>query len=288
MLTNLIKLLKGEYFDAEWKGKQGEKLTEVELNKLRLLGHRGRVLRNVYVPKDNGETTEVDVVFITKKGVFVIESKNYSGWIFGNEKDYVWTATLSKTNKNSFYNPVKQNENHVKWLKHYLNDKIPMFSLIVFSKRCELKKIAVESENVHVIKREQVFKTIDKIWDNTDDILCESTMESIYKLLKALTNVDEATRLAHIKNINDKVGNKSKSKEMKILINENHSKDNIMDENSEIEVSEENQSQSSTLICPRCKGELVLRVAKKGENKGNTFYGCSSYPKCRYIQNIEE
>jgi len=39
------------------------------------LGRKGKVLRSVYLPKDNGENSEVDVVFITQKGIFVFESK---------------------------------------------------------------------------------------------------------------------------------------------------------------------------------------------------------------------
>ena len=46
---------------------------------VRLLGRDGKILRNVYVPKENGETSEIDVLYITQKGIFVIESKNYSG-----------------------------------------------------------------------------------------------------------------------------------------------------------------------------------------------------------------
>lgn len=42
---------------------------------LNLLGRKGKVLRNVYIPKDNNETSEIDVLFITQKGIFVIESK---------------------------------------------------------------------------------------------------------------------------------------------------------------------------------------------------------------------
>lgn len=38
--------------------------------------------------------------------------------------------------------------------------------------------------------------------------------------------------------------------------------------------------------CPKCGSELVLRTAKKGANIGNEFYGCSSFPKCRHIQNV--
>jgi predicted RNA-binding Zn-ribbon protein involved in translation (DUF1610 family) len=39
-------------------------------------------------------------------------------------------------------------------------------------------------------------------------------------------------------------------------------------------------------ICPRCGNALVLRVAKKGANAGNKFYGCSNYPKCKYTAQV--
>lgn len=45
------------------------------------------------------------------------------------------------------------------------------------------------------------------------------------------------------------------------------------------------QDNESVMICPRCGSELVLRTAKKGANVGNQFYGCSSFPKCRFVQN---
>ena len=84
---DIIDKILDSIFDEETIGEHGEKLTERELKFIRLLGRKGKILRNVYIPKDNGETTEIDIVYITQKGIFVIESKNYSGWIFGNEKD---------------------------------------------------------------------------------------------------------------------------------------------------------------------------------------------------------
>lgn len=41
-----------------------------------------------------------------------------------------------------------------------------------------------------------------------------------------------------------------------------------------------------SLICPRCNSSLVLRVAKKGVNTGNEFYGCQGYPRCTYTRNL--
>ena len=59
-------------------GKLGEVLTAKELKYVQLFGRKGRILRNIYVPKDNGETSEIDLLYITQKGIFVFESKNYS------------------------------------------------------------------------------------------------------------------------------------------------------------------------------------------------------------------
>lgn len=140
MAKGFIDLLLDDIFDAEWKGRYGEKMTEWELNLVRLFGRKGYVLRNIYVPKNNGETSEIDVVFITQKGIFVIESKNYSGWIFGDEKSAYWTAMLPDKSKNRFYNPIKQNSTHIKWLGQYLQNSVPLFSVIVFSGAVRTKK----------------------------------------------------------------------------------------------------------------------------------------------------
>ena len=85
------------------------------------------MIKNLYLPKDNGETSEIDVIFITQKGIFVFESKNYSGWIFGDDKGKNWTAMLPNKQKNYFYNPIKQNKTHLKWMREYVGENVPLF-----------------------------------------------------------------------------------------------------------------------------------------------------------------
>lgn len=251
-------------FTDDFKGRYGEKLTERKLKMVSFLGRKGESLRNVYVPKENGETSELDVVFICQKGIFVFESKNYSGWIFGNEKDQYWISCLASGQKNRFYNPIKQNRTHVKWLDNYLKIEgidVPIFSVIVFSERCELKKITLQSSDIAVIKRDLTYRTVKNIWDKTEDKLTEDQVQKIYEKLKLLTNVDEAIKAAHIQNIENKYKKKSS--------------DN----------NENSETAGEDLVCPWCGNKLVLRTAKKGLNVGNQFYGCSAFPKCRYIKN---
>lgn len=66
MGKGLFDMILDEIFDDEWVGKHGEKLTERELKLVRLFGRKGKTLRNVYVPKNNGETSEIDVLYITQ------------------------------------------------------------------------------------------------------------------------------------------------------------------------------------------------------------------------------
>ena len=56
--------------------------------------YSGKVLQNIYIPQNDEGTTEIDLLYLTQKRIFVIESKNYSGYIFGNEKYSKWTSSL--------------------------------------------------------------------------------------------------------------------------------------------------------------------------------------------------
>lgn len=73
--------------------------------------------------------------------------------------------------KNRFYNPILQNQSHIKWLGRYLADDIPLFSIVVFLERCELKKVTILSDDIHIIKRDRLYATIREIWRRVDDVL---------------------------------------------------------------------------------------------------------------------
>jgi predicted RNA-binding Zn-ribbon protein involved in translation (DUF1610 family) len=130
----------------------------------------------------------------------------------------------------------------------------------------------VESADIYVIKRDRTYATVREIWDNAPDNMTDEQISAIYEKLEPLTDVDEAVKQAHIEDINQKY----KSGVKKKVIPEGTT--NIQEASSTV----------STPICPKCGAKLVLRTAKKGANIGNQFYGCSNFPKCRYIQNLDE
>lgn len=188
-------------FGAKWIGSHGEKLIEKKLKRLIGSGVDGVVLRNVYIPKSRGETSEIDVLFLTRKGIFVIESKNYSGWIYGDENGSRWTATLPNGTRNQFYNPIRQNQTHIKWLKKLLSTEIPVYSLIVFSDRCKLKKVSVYSEDVVVIQRKRIIKEVRARLKKSGFLLSEGQMQRLAEQLKPYTKVSKFAKFAHIHQI---------------------------------------------------------------------------------------
>lgn len=95
----LFEILKGEQpgfiktlLNDENAGQFGEFSTEYALTNHHLPGELV-VLKNVYVPYQ-GRTSEIDLLMIHEKGIFVFESKNYSGWIFGSADQLNWTQSL--------------------------------------------------------------------------------------------------------------------------------------------------------------------------------------------------
>jgi len=97
------------------------------------------LLKNITLPIVGG-TTQIDHLLISTQGVFVIETKGLSNWIFGSEKQARWTQKTF-SGKYKFQNPLHQNYKHIKELERYF-DFLPentFKSVIVFSGNAEFK-----------------------------------------------------------------------------------------------------------------------------------------------------
>ena len=90
-----------------------------------------QLLKDVTLPTEDG-TTQIDHIIVSRYGIFVIETKNYKGWIYGSEHQKRWTQSIYGK-KNTFQNPLHQNYKHSKTLQKLLNlDDDKVFSVIVF------------------------------------------------------------------------------------------------------------------------------------------------------------
>lgn len=160
------------------KGKIGERFVVAKLKKG--LGSEYCILNDIYLPLSDGRTTQVDHIVVSSFGVFVIETKNYSGWIFANERSPVWTQTIYRE-KHTFQNPIRQNYRHLCALSEDLGiPKNVMHGIVVFIGDCQFKTEMprgvvfgrqlvehIKSFAVKIIKDEQVGELAEAIreWD---------------------------------------------------------------------------------------------------------------------------
>lgn len=120
------------------KGLKGEKLVELDLF-LGLDRREYTTYANLTFEVLDG-TTQVDFLVVSRFGLFVIEVKNYSGYIFGTERQKQWTQVLNRNCKYRFQNPLHQNYRHMKCLESLLGVDESLFrSVVVFTGNCEFK-----------------------------------------------------------------------------------------------------------------------------------------------------
>jgi len=165
------------------KGEMGEWATEYALKKS--LPGNIYTLRNLYIPYRD-ITTEIDLIMLHETGIYVFESKNYSGWIFGNEKQQYWTQCLKGGKKFKFYNPINQNRTHVNALMGLLrlaSNQRPK-SYIVFSDRCTLKSVPPSTESVVICNRYNVINAIEQRMKNAPEIFNRQTLMVINTYLQ--------------------------------------------------------------------------------------------------------
>jgi restriction system protein len=122
----VIRLLASPHF----KGMIGEWMVCRGLDKLDLTQYSQ--FHDLYLPRPDGNgSTQLDHVVVSSFGIFVIETKNYRGWIFGSEKQREWTQQIYRA-KHRFQNPLHQNYLHVKALVQFLDLSENQFHSLVF------------------------------------------------------------------------------------------------------------------------------------------------------------
>lgn len=194
-----------EISQSEIKGKIGEDITVLEFqNFFKFINSEYRILRNTYLKFNNYDTTEIDIIIISEYGIFVIENKNYSGWVFGDFKNDKWTNSYPNGTKYQFYNPLKQNYTHINVLKKYIDEKYHnmIYSYIVFNGKCELKKVPYNSEFIKVMKSNQIFDILSESLKNK--CMTVEEIELLYNNIKFYDVNSDAVRINHKEAVNKK------------------------------------------------------------------------------------
>ncbi len=169
--------------------------------------HPKAIFHDLYIAKKDGKFSQIDLVVATKVGIIVFEVKDFSGWIYGKGNQTKWTQVLAYGNKkNRFYNPIIQNNSHIKQLRQKLKENVPFYSVIVFYGDSELRDISFVPQKTFVTKDYRVLDVIDTIL-NKNQVATYKNKQNVINILKdAVKNGNPATEMQHTENINDMLG----------------------------------------------------------------------------------
>ena len=186
-------------------GEFGEFITYCEIRNLGF----SSIFTNVYLPSLEGNTTEVDLIALHKTGIYVFEVKNYSGWIYGDEFQKNWTATLNRNTKNQFYNPIRQNYGHIESLKTFIKNtsEDTFHSYIVFSVRCKIQKLKKKSSDdiICLTKQELLAKTVKRHLATRKEVLIEQEIYDIERILEGQCRQSAEFKRNHVENLKKKL-----------------------------------------------------------------------------------
>lgn len=247
------------------------------------------VLHDIYIETKDGRGAQIDFIVFTACGVILIECKNLVGNIEINSNgNFIRTIEYGgKKHKEGIYSPITQNERHLSVLvdkrkedKNFLSKMLVQAGADIFfttlvvlanPKTVVNDRFAKKEIKNQVIRADQLIKVIKEKNKATSKLMKYSKTE--------MRNVAQAIL---DKNVEQRKDYLIKFEE---ILNEIEAQDNLEETNEGTQSFGENMSQK--LICPQCGSELVLRIARSGTNAGQNFYGCSGFPKCRYILNIK-
>ena len=225
----ILSILKKLYHSHISTGEYGERIV---ISAIRKVPGYSRIVSNVYIPYNN-QTKEIDVVMVHERGLFVFESKNYSGWIFGNAEQQKWTQCLKSGDKHQFYNPLKQNANHCKALGKFLDVSSNIFSYIVFSKRCTLKEVPINTLSYTIVQQDSLLRLLRKHINDKPIVFTRQQVDDYAGKLINASNITKTQKKAHINAIKER---------------------------------------TEGTVCPYCGAELVRRDGKYGAFWGCSNY----------------
>lgn len=176
------------------KGKLGEFVVSRFLGQL---GPGWDVLHDLTFVMDDGETTQIDHVVLSCKGIFVIETKNFEGSIYGRVEDAKWTQVLGR-NKFSFQNPIRQNFRHTRFLSERLGvNEAVLKPMVVFMGTAKFPK--ERPEGVYFPNQ-----LVAAIKSQTENCLNNAQMGALRSKLERLGATTSEKTTAHLHSLQER------------------------------------------------------------------------------------
>ncbi|MFQ2689911.1 NERD domain-containing protein [Aeromonas caviae] len=224
-----------------------------------------RLLKDVTLPTPQG-STQIDHVIVSRFGLFVIETKNMKGWIFGNPTHKSWTQQIYRR-KHSFQNPLHQNHLHMMTLKSLLGlSDNQLHSIIFFIGDCTFKTPMPQN-----VMNRGLIRYVKGI---TTPVLAESEVAHVVDTIQqGRLAANWQTHRQHVTQLKTRHADPS--------ANHVSTREPVRQSVANPPSQSVSPPDNPPPICPRCGSTMVLRTAGRGDNKGKPFWGCHEFPTCR-------
>ncbi|QHS22420.1 NERD domain-containing protein [Virgibacillus sp. MSP4-1] len=215
-----IKQNKDQKRIASRKGELGEYKINIELDQL---PKEFKYLSDIMIknPRSKSGYSQIDHIILSPYGIFVLETKNYQGTIYGGRKRKTWSVNGNFKMMNPFY----QNYGHIKALKNIIDPGFHnhFISLVSFTKRCtfkiepELRKISSDELIIYDLELSEFInrkvRSLKRL--HSEPILSEIDIKEIYETLSQENITDSSLRELHVQSLQS---NKSPDKQYKCVI----------------------------------------------------------------------
>lgn len=158
-----------------------------------------KILRNIYIPI-HSEYTEIDILLLHETGIYVFESKNLSGSVYGDEEHRQWQRYKANGEMDRIPNPILQNDKHIETLCNFLKQnkyQFRAYSLIVFGKKANLKYIPENRSFMSIHEIDNLEVDLIKKMQSEDGFYSAETINEWCKKLYPYTQLSEEEKQAH-------------------------------------------------------------------------------------------
>lgn len=237
------------------------------------------VLHDLYITH-NGLTAQLDYVIVTRGRTFILECKNLFGNIEVNsEGDFIRTIKYgSRYEKEGIYSPITQNKRHLDLLKEIRREQ----PLNILQKTFFDKSFAESYRPVVVLANPQTVVNMKYAKKEVKDQVIRAD-----QLISYMQKANEDTVIFHDEEM------KQRAESLLSLHKDNPAdytakyRSMLAGKATQETLLEIKTPKEQVLLCPKCGAKMVKRTASKGSYAGKEFWGCSNYPKCKSIINIQ-
>lgn len=257
----------------------GEKQVHFELENSHIPMY---VLHDLFLEHD-GLKAQIDYFIVTRKNAYVIECKNLYGNIeINNTGSFIRTYQYNgKSIKEGIYSPITQNQRHLELIKVLRSESKNFIMKSLFEKNYAnnyhgvvvlanpktvlYDKYAKKEIKDQVIRADQLVNYIKRKDAAKDGDACsDKEIEEIAKFFLNLHKDNPVDYVERFRKMSEEYDSGEKAAGT-------CTKEEI----------------TNAPLCPKCGAQMVLRTAKKGNNVGGQFYGCSKFPQCKGIRQID-